>query len=262
MIALGEAHYLGTLEHFRQLDGLTASVTSYPDIAFSEHLHYHEALHMSLILRGGNLEKRKSVAIDRLPGTMTYYDAGEWHQSTQTRKSSQSVNLEISDAWLRRYALKPDLNRPAPGKAALLLKIYREQICGDQDSALGMEALVLAILSPATTVGRCGLPDWVRPVCELLHDRWQEQLTLDSLAAVVGIHPVHLSAAFSLYFGDTIGGYRRKLRIEKALPLVTGTCRSLTDIALFCGFADQSHFIRAFRQQTGWLPNRLRSLTP
>ncbi|MFV8347795.1 AraC family transcriptional regulator [Flavobacterium sp. ZB4P13] len=35
---------------------------------------------------------------------------------------------------------------------------------------------------------------------------------------------------------------------------------SLTDISFECGFADQSHFIRTFKQQTGFLPKKFQNL--
>jgi transcriptional regulator GlxA family with amidase domain len=44
-----------------------------------------------------------------------------------------------------------------------------------------------------------------------------------------------------------LGDYIRKLRVENALILLGNKERSLTDIALECGFSDQSHFIRCFK---------------
>jgi AraC family transcriptional regulator len=46
----------------------------------------------------------------------------------------------------------------------------------------------------------------------------------------------------------------RKLKIDKALSLVKSGEESLTSVAYECGFADQSHFIRTFKQMTGFLP--------
>jgi len=45
-----------------------------------------------------------------------------------------------------------------------------------------------------------------------------------------------------------MGEYIRKLRIEKSFALLADGGLSLTDIAFTCGFADQSHFLRCFKQ--------------
>src|ERR1700754_2790129 len=102
MIALKEANYLGHVEQLTRYGGMIASVTTYPDIAHAENLHYHDTLHLSLVLQGGNLEKRKQYEIDRLPGTVTYYDAGELHRSTCIEAASRHLNLEILNDFMTR----------------------------------------------------------------------------------------------------------------------------------------------------------------
>jgi AraC family transcriptional regulator len=52
----------------------------------------------------------------------------------------------------------------------------------------------------------------------------------------------------------------RKLRVEKAMALMVSSHQSLTEIAYVCGFADQSHFIRIFKQHTGFLPKQYQKL--
>jgi len=69
MLALKEANYLGQVEYLSLNSGLITSITSYPDLAHAENLHYHNTLHLSIVLKGGNLEKRKQHDIERLPGT-------------------------------------------------------------------------------------------------------------------------------------------------------------------------------------------------
>ena len=52
----------------------------------------------------------------------------------------------------------------------------------------------------------------------------------------------------------------RKLKVEKALTLIKNTSSDLTEVALTCGFADQSHFIRTFKQVIGFLPRQFQKL--
>ena len=48
-------------------------------------------------------------------------------------------------------------------------------------------------------------------------------------------------------------------RIEQAIGMMKDPSRQLGEIALDCGFADQAHFSRSFKQVTGQTPRRFRS---
>lgn len=103
-------------------------------------------------------------------------------------------------------------------------------------------------------------PGWVNIIHELLQDRWNEQVTLQELSFAANVHPITISKHFPKYFSCILGEYMRKLKIEKALTLIKSTSFDLTVIALTCGFADQSHFIRTFKQITGFLPRQFQKL--
>jgi AraC family transcriptional regulator len=47
-------------------------------------------------------------------------------------------------------------------------------------------------------------------------------------------------------------------RVERAKLMMTSTRERLTDIALACGFSDQSHLTRSFRRVVGMSPGRWR----
>ena len=79
------------------------------------------------------------------------------------------------------------------------------------------------------------------------------------MSAIFKLHPVTLSRQFHNYFSCTLGEYIRKLKIAKAITLIKSTKNPLTEIAYQCGF-DQSHFIRSFKQLTGFLPMSFRKL--
>jgi AraC family transcriptional regulator len=103
-------------------------------------------------------------------------------------------------------------------------------------------------------------PEWVSKLKEILHDNIFENYSLDFLASYLGLHPVHLSRYFPRYFNCSLGEYMRKLRVEKSLTLLPNKNQSLTAIAYDCGFSDQSHFSRCFREFTGINPLAYRRL--
>ena len=76
----------------------------------------------------------------------------------------------------------------------------------------------------------------------------------------MGVHPAHLARCFKREYGQTVGEYARALRLEWAAEQLALDDASLAEIALGAGFADQSHFTRAFRQHAGVTPGRYREL--
>jgi AraC-like DNA-binding protein len=73
------------------------------------------------------------------------------------------------------------------------------------------------------------------------------------------VHPSYLSREFSKYFDDlSFGDYIRKLRIEKAIVLLSDPKYTLAEIAYLTGFSDQSHFNRIFKRHTGKNPSEYR----
>jgi AraC family transcriptional regulator len=96
-------------------------------------------------------------------------------------------------------------------------------------------------------------------VVELLHERAPAAPSLADLAAEAGVHPAHLSRAFRRRFGMTVCEYSRKLRLEWAAARLIEE-RSLAQIAVEAGFADQSHFTRSFRRHFGVTPGRYRAM--
>jgi AraC-like DNA-binding protein len=104
-------------------------------------------------------------------------------------------------------------------------------------------------------------PSWLARAKELLHDRAFEALKLQEVAGMVGVAPSQLSREFERFFKVTPGEYLRQLRIERATRQLEETGMALADIATACGFADQAHFSRAFRQRMRCAPGQYRRLT-
>jgi AraC family transcriptional regulator len=103
------------------------------------------------------------------------------------------------------------------------------------------------------------MPRWIRRVAELLSDRYWEPLALADLAAEAQVHPVHLGRTFRKVTGCTMGQRLQQLRVARACQLLSDRDRSLADVAVATGFADQPHFSRVFRRLAGTTPGRFRS---
>jgi AraC family transcriptional regulator len=83
-----------------------------------------------------------------------------------------------------------------------------------------------------------------------------EPLRLEDVSAAAGFSPFHFHRVFKSLLGETLNQFVKRLRLERALFLMSHSpARSLTDIALHCGFSPSSDFSRSFRQHFGTAPS-------
>ncbi|WP_337965717.1 chromate resistance protein [uncultured Flavobacterium sp.] len=107
-------------------------------------------------------------------------------------------------------------------------------------------------------------PTWVKDLKEIIQDQIDAQFAFDlkKISNELDLNPSYLSREFSKHFEDlNFGEYVRKLRIEKAINLISTSTHSLTEIAYMTGFSDQSHFTRIFKAHTGKNPSSYRKKT-
>lgn len=264
MLKLRQGKFLGTVDFYQATPEATISVTRYnPDDRNSDLVHYHEHANFYFILAGGSVEKRSRTEEELGTGSLRFYRAGEYHQNIRQGKEAKSINLEINSDWLRDCG-SPEHNfeniDKSPFAGMLVLKIYKELLAADAASSYSVDLLLMDLVGAGNSETDRSSPGWIRQVNSLLLDRWNEFLSLDELALESGVNPITISKHFHRYFNCTLGEYMRKIKVERALALIRTTELPLTDIAYQCGFADQSHFIRCFKQYTGFLPAHFRKV--
>ena len=95
---------------------------------------------------------------------------------------------------------------------------------------------------------------------DLIDASVRDGISLDDLAASVGLSAWHFSRRFKADFGLSPHAYLIRRRIDRARLLLGRRGQPLKAIAQDCGFADQSHFCRTFRRIVGVTPARFRDL--
>jgi AraC family transcriptional regulator len=98
------------------------------------------------------------------------------------------------------------------------------------------------------------------PAIELLHEALPDNLTVERIANVVGVHPVHLARVFRRRYGCSVGEYARNWRVEVASRQLATSTNSIAEVAAVAGFADQSHLCRTFKAVSGLTPNEFRTI--
>jgi AraC family transcriptional regulator len=109
----------------------------------------------------------------------------------------------------------------------------------------------------ASTSG--GLAAWQgRKAVAYIEEHLAEPISLDVLAALVGLSAGYFCAAFRRSFGMPPHRYQRSQRIERAKRLLAKRAASVTDVGLSVGYSDSSAFCTAFRRITGLTPTAYR----
>lgn len=264
MLQLKGGRYLGSNKRSWDANGIFVSETEYHSKVF-EGWHYHENSHITLILQGGNREQRKNREYESGLGEIRFYASGEFHRNLNTMHPSRNINVEIENNFFSQYDLDVtsinDTKLNCANAKFALLKAYKECLTNDEHSQSTIHGLLLDFITMTPhNKGEKINPQWARQVRDVLNDRWNENVMLHELASLVEVHPVTISKFFPKYFHCTLGEYVRKIRVEKATTLIRKSQLPLTSIAHHCGFFDQSHFVRVFKQTTGFLPNRYKKL--
>ena len=103
--------------------------------------------------------------------------------------------------------------------------------------------------------GRGRLLAWqVRKVRDYIDSHITGPVLVTDLCAVIQRSEGHFSRYFKRTFGESPHAFLVRRRVELAAQYMLTTDAPLSDIALRCGFSDQAHLCKHFRQAAGQTP--------
>jgi AraC family transcriptional regulator len=94
----------------------------------------------------------------------------------------------------------------------------------------------------------------LRQLIGYIHRHIDSEIKLTTLAEMAGISQYYFCQLFKQSLGISPYQYVLQLRVERAKQLLKSQKMTICDIALACGFANQSHFTKHFRKLTGTTP--------
>jgi AraC-like DNA-binding protein len=84
--------------------------------------------------------------------------------------------------------------------------------------------------------------------------RTKGQVSVNELASLHCLSKRHFERKFKALAGMSPKLYSRIIRFQSVFPRLHEIKPSLTEVALGCGYYDQSHFIQDFKEFTGFSP--------
>jgi AraC-like DNA-binding protein len=152
------------------------------------------------------------------------------------RNKITKQDLEINDRYLRRILEAKDLDELRD-----ILNIIVDSMAGDLFSFRGTRH--------ASALRRAERYIW---------SHYTEKVKLADIAAASGLSAPYFSTIFKEERGENLSVYLNRLRVEKAMHLLIESSLPLNEIAVSCGFEDQSWFSKTFKQFTGMSPGKYR----
>lgn len=263
---LAPGEFFGPATYQRECAGLSLILTRYrPGPEQPWHVHAHPSFF--LLLGGEHLDRTRHFTVAHPVLTPVYHPATEPHSALVGKQGMLGLNIEYTAAWLSRQMLTPSqlggyrLLDSLPARLSVL-RFLACAFAALPTSEAEVETVGLELLEPLVRIPSLPTPApaWLPRALEYLQYGVGQPVSLRSVAAEIGVHPVYLARVFRRIQGCTVSDYLRRLRVAEAGRLVVEEGLSLAQAALTAGFADQAHFTRCCRLVLGYTPGRLRAL--
>jgi len=201
----------------------------------------------------------------------------------QLGQTQQFMHLYFNDDYLKQLALKtfdidprmlqlPELNFADDAATETLIRhCMAPNDWLNPSNHLAMEQITNTILismlqnmgiAKLNTTVKGGLsPKVATLVCDYMQANFHRQIYLAELANLAQLSEYHFCRMFKQSLAQTPQAYLLAVRIEQVKQQITaGKQHNLADIALRCGFANQSHMGRYFKKLVGVSPRQYRQL--
>ena len=240
------------------------------DAWFPAHLvlapHLHDRTTFAVILDGSFDLDFSGNSFECSPSTVFTEPLGEKHGNRMGPQGARVLVLQPDHREVElfhpcRHLFERVAHFRHAGIGGLARRRSYELRSSDGTSRLAMQGLGLEMLAAAARFDvscRSSAPAWLARAEEKLRAEFLSGADLGAVAAAAGVHPAHLARAFRRHYRESIGSFVRRLRLDWSMTELATTERSIACIALSAGFADQSHFTRAFKCHTGVTPGRFR----
>lgn len=95
-------------------------------------------------------------------------------------------------------------------------------------------------------------------VLDFVAGNFGKPIQIEDLAREAGLSTSHFSRLFKSVIGDSPYQFLMRYRVEQAEEMMLDPANALIEVALACGFSDQPHLTRIFKQHRGVTPKAWR----
>jgi AraC family transcriptional regulator len=224
--------------------------------------HEHASPYVCIVMEGC-LEVQARETFDCPAGSVIAYPGGHAHANRFSDHRGRCINVHFGSTWtddgLMREWLRDCRRLRIGSNARSLLRLDEEMSASDSAAPLAAASAAIELFAQAMRADASPLhPRWLTRVIDIVEAQLARPPTLGQLAMEIGAHPAHVARAFRRAYGETIGAYVRRRRVELADQALMTSDLPLAHITAAAGFADQAHFTRVYRRHFGIPPGARR----
>lgn len=232
-------------------------------------LHGHDFFELDIITAGSAATALNGDRLTASAGTVFFLTPEDLHEyptdgkidilniQFQGKVVSDDVLRPLTESGSRVFSLDEDTMTAFTSVCALL-----EAHCADKNPSAEILCRLLEIIlltlkkdeNEATAPPTAAMPR----ALTYIHEHFKENPPLSAVAALLSLNERYFCTKFKEYTGKSYKEYLRERKLSYAKRLLRSSDLSVTEIALECGYATQSHFNREFKAHFDTTPLAMR----
>lgn len=235
--------------------------------------HWHDFYEIHLITHGSVTERINGTTYEMGPGWIYFlkpYDVHEyWCEEPITMYKIQFL-IDILDPDIQQALLSGDfrlITRLSEGQLQEIVPILNgivEERNSRRHARMKMISHLMNCLSiqmirlGKQSSDRFSSADSVVLALEYIHQHYTENISLQQVAAHVGLTPNYFCSKFHKDIGQSFKHYLRGLQLNHAATLLRVSDSSISRVCQESGFSSMAHFFRDFKAYYGVTPSQYR----
>jgi AraC-like DNA-binding protein len=204
---------------------------------------------------------------ERLPveaGDMIYIPPGcirEAHSNLKNPMHSYAFNFMLSPSNDRRLPFrtvtKNLLTVEVLGYVKEFIQVWMTKQHGYEIQTRGLFLLILHRLLSVYLLRNGSMPsdERIATVRAYITEHYSDDLNLETIASLAGLHPVYMSKRFKRDTGYSFKQFLNLIRINNAEMMLMAGGMTVSEVAERCGFEDISYFSNVFKAIKGYPPS-------
>ena len=260
------------MEKLTLVDGITSVFGRFKNAGTVT--HFHESYSIGIVTRGahhykrGSVEKTVRAGETRIVAPYELHETlpGEWeylHFDITPQLFLDFIQDLEQNYKLQSLSFSPTLQHKELLTTGLQLHqaIQHNEMLELEQAFSDFSTLLLHCSDSLNLISTISLDNVkLGRAVEYIFTFWDDpDLSVGEIAKEVGFSTYYFARSFREAFAITPHKFIQSLRVERAKHRIASTNDPLAQIAVECGFSDQSHMNRVFKRIMGITPNVLRS---
>lgn len=230
--------------------------------------HFHETSTICIALDGAAEDRFGSRTVNLARGSVVFRPAGERHSHEYGRQGFSAVALQIPEPVLKNFAeggtgiIHCSPAESSRGTVATALAMCADlHFSGDQWDKTAEDLLIEIVGADRAGAARPrSYPSCVRTAMEFIESNFSDACDYSEVARAAAVHPTHLARLFRQSAGTSIGQFRKRVRLRRAIEQLTQQRTTLANAAQECGFYDSAHLAHDLRRYLNVAPGELQKM--